>query len=168
MPNGRLAVMIDKDNIIEKLKEVKDPELPLVSVIDMGIITGIDLDEKGNVKVVMTPTFAGCPAIEYMKAEIKKKLDELEINSVEVEVNFNVQWNSNMISENGRKLLKDSGFALPARHTGLVQIEMLQKIECPFCGKKNTRLMSAFGATQCRAVHYCDDCMQMFEQIKPV
>lgn len=160
--------MTDKDVILEKLKEVMDPELPLVSVVDMGIITGIESDEAGKVKIKMTPTFAGCPAIEYMKNEIKRKLNELEIDSIEVELNYDVQWNSNMISENGRKLLRESGFALPVKHTGLVQIEMLNKIECPHCGKNNTRLMSTFGATQCRAVHYCDDCMQMFEQIKPV
>jgi len=160
--------MIDKTKIWSKLEEVKDPELPLVSVVDMGIITGVEIDENSFVNIKMTPTFAGCPAIEYMKNDIREKLSELDISGIEIDVNFDVQWNSNMISERGRELLKESGFALPQKHNGLVQIEMLNKIECPRCKGIHTRLVSSFGATQCRAVHYCDDCLVMFEQIKPV
>lgn len=160
--------MIKEIDIREKLDEVKDPEIPLVSVLDMGIITEIDIDDKEYVRIKMTPTFAGCPAIEYMKEDIREKLMQLPISGVEVEVSYDVQWNSNMITEKGRKLLKDSRFALPEKHNGLVQIEMLMKIECPNCGSRDTELMSSFGATQCRAVHYCNKCLQMFEQIKPV
>lgn len=159
--------MITEKEIWDVLEEVKDPEIPKISVVDMGIITGVDV-ENDHVKVKMTPTFAGCPAVEYMKNDIKEKVSRLPVRDVEVEVSFDVQWNSNMITEKGRRLLKESEFALPAKHDGLVNIEMLTKVECPLCGSKNTILKTPFGPTQCRAIHYCNNCLQAFEQFKPV
>lgn len=160
--------MITEKEIWDVLEEVKDPEIPKVSVVDMGIITGVEVDDEGYVKVKMTPTFAGCPAVEYMKNDIKEKVSKLPVSGINVEVSFDVQWSTNMISDKGRRLLKESQFALPPKHNGLVQIEMLEKVECPFCSSKNTILQSPFGPTQCRAIHYCKDCLQAFEQFKPV
>lgn len=162
--------MIEEKDIWKKLEEVKDPEIPLVSVIDMGMITKVEITETAKVKIQMTPTFAGCPAIEYIKNDIAEKIKAIAGCKllVEVEVNYDTAWNTNMITARGRELLRESRFALPGIHSGIVQIEMLEKTECPNCGSTNTRLMSAFGATQCRAVHYCDECLQIFEQIKPV
>ena len=160
--------MITEKEIWDVLEDVKDPEIPKVSVVDMGIITGVEVDDEGYVKVKMTPTFAGCPAVEYMKNDIKEKVSKLPVSGIDVEVSFDVQWSTNMITEKGRQLLKDSQFALPPKHNGLIQIEMLEKVECPFCNSKNTILQSPFGPTQCRAIHYCKDCLQAFEQFKPV
>lgn len=160
--------MISEKEIWNVLEEVKDPEIPKVSVVEMGIITDVKVSEDNFVIVTMTPTFAGCPAVEYMKKDIKEKLTRLPVSGVDVEVNYDIQWNSNMITERGRQLLKESRFALPAEHSGVIQIEMFKNVECPNCSSKNTKLLSTFGATQCRAVHYCNDCLQMFEQIKPV
>lgn len=160
--------MISEKEIWKVLEEVKDPEIPKVSVVDMGIITGVEVDDEGYVKVKMTPTFAGCPAVEYMKNDIREKVTKLPVSGIDVEVSFDVQWSTNMISEKGRRLLKESQFALPPKHNGLIQIEMLEKVECPFCSSKNTILQSPFGPTQCRAIHYCKDCLQAFEQFKPV
>ncbi|HMQ67915.1 MAG TPA: phenylacetate-CoA oxygenase subunit PaaJ [Ignavibacteria bacterium] len=160
--------MITEKEIWDVLDDVKDPEIPKVSVVDMGIVTGVEVDEEGYVKVKMTPTFAGCPAVDYMKNDIKEKVSRLPVSGLDVEVSFDVQWSTNMITEKGRRLLKESQFALPPKHNGLVQIEMLEKVECPFCGSKNTILQSPFGPTQCRAIHYCKNCLQAFEQFKPV
>jgi len=161
---------IDEKKIWDKLHDVKDPEIPKLSVVDLGVITGVEIDSLNNVKVTMTPTFAGCPAINYMKEDIQIKLSEADLNlsKIDVEVNYDVQWNSNMISDKGREMLKESGFALPGKHNGLVQIELLQNVECPFCGSTDTELKSTFGPTQCRAIHYCNKCLQSFEQFKPV
>ncbi len=160
--------MIDEKLIWDALDDVKDPEIPRVSVVDMGIVTGVSVDEKDFVNVKLTPTFAGCPAINVMKSDIEKRISELPVTGVNVDVSFDVQWNSNMITERGRQLLKDSDFALPPKHNGLVQIEMLTNVECPICHSTNTKLQSAFGPTQCRAIHYCNNCFQAFEQFKPV
>ncbi|MFZ1321073.1 MAG: 1,2-phenylacetyl-CoA epoxidase subunit PaaD [Ignavibacteria bacterium] len=163
-----LIVNTKEKKIWDRLQDVKDPEIPKLSVVELGVITGVKVDENNNAFVTMTPTFAGCPAIEYMKNDVKEKLSELDLNEVNVEVNYDVQWNSNMISEKGREMLKESGFALPGKHNGLVQIELLQNVECPFCESKDTTLKSTFGPTQCRAIHYCNKCLQSFEQFKPV
>ncbi len=160
--------MIDISEIWRVLEEVKDPEIPTVSVVEMGIITGVKIDDNDFVKIKMTPTFAGCPALNYMKDDVKSKISELPISGIDVEVNYDVQWNSNMITERGRQLLKNSNFALPVKHNGFVEIEMLTNIECPFCNSKNSTLQTPFGPTQCRAIHYCNNCLQSFEQFKPV
>ncbi len=159
---------LDEHTVREKLREVMDPEIPKLSVIDLGVITGVNVDDENIVSITMTPTFAGCPAVEYMKNDIIEKMSSLKAREVKVNVNYDVQWNSNMITDRGREMLKESGFALPVKHNGLVQIELLQNVECPFCGSKNTDLKSTFGPTQCRAIHYCKNCLQSFEQFKPV
>jgi ring-1,2-phenylacetyl-CoA epoxidase subunit PaaD len=160
---------VTKHDIEALLHEVKDPEIPLVSVIELGMITGIKIDEENRVEIKMTPTFAGCPALDYLKTEIKNKVLELPVEDVEVIVDFDVQWTTDMITEEGRAHLKKSGFALPGHlHSQLISIDMLTNVECPFCGSQKTRLKNPFGPTLCRAIHYCDACRQAFEQFKPV
>lgn len=162
--------MITKEQILEALHDVKDPEIPKLSIVDLGVITNIEIPEDDHVKVTMTPTFAGCPAITVMKEDIKTRLENIpEIDSVEVNVSFDKQWSSDMITEEGRKVLKESGFA-PDHVLGneLVQIDILMDVECPLCGSKNTELRNSFGPTLCRAIHYCNNCKQAFEQFKPL
>lgn len=156
------------DEILTALQDVMDPEIPKLSVVDMGIITSAASDENGNIKVVMTPTFAGCPAVGMMKNDIKNRLKDMTAGEVDVEVSFDVQWSTDMLTERGKRMLKESNFALPGKVNGFVSAESLFRVECPFCGSNNTRLKSAFGPTQCRAIHYCDNCLQSFEQFKPV
>jgi len=160
--------LISEKEIWDVLEEVKDPEIPKVSIVEMGIITDVKVSDKNFVNIKMTPTFAGCPAVNYMRDDIILKVSKLPVSGIDVEVSFDVQWNTNMITERGRELLKESHFALPQKHNGLVQIEMLTNVECPFCNSKNTTLKSSFGPTQCRAIHYCNNCLQSFEQFKPV
>ncbi len=160
--------MVSENEIWKVLQDVKDPEIPLLSVVEMGIITGVLISEDNFVKIKMTPTFAGCPAVNFMKDDIISKVKMLPVSGVDVEVSYDVQWNTNMITDKGREMLKESKFALPQKHNGLVQIEMLENVECPFCESKDTILKSSFGPTQCRAIHYCNTCLQSFEQFKPV
>ncbi|MBS1494616.1 MAG: phenylacetate-CoA oxygenase subunit PaaJ [Bacteroidetes bacterium] len=160
---------VTKDDVISLLQEVKDPEIPRVSVVELGMITGIEISSDNKVEVRMTPTFAGCPAVEILKSEIKNKVLELPVEDVEVKVDYDIQWSTDMITEEGRRHLKESGFALPAHlNNELISIDLLTNVECPFCGSKKTRLRNPFGPTLCRAIHYCDACSQAFEQFKPV
>jgi ring-1,2-phenylacetyl-CoA epoxidase subunit PaaD len=167
--------MITKEQIYDALKEVMDPEIPKLSVVDLGVITNVeipsdDIGKATNVIITMTPTFAGCPALTVMKEDIKAKLESLpEINTAEVKVSFDKQWSSDMITDEGRRILKESGFAPPhVLGNELVQIEILMDAECPLCGSKDTELRNSFGPTLCRAIHYCNNCKQAFEQFKPV
>lgn len=160
---------VTKEDVLRLLHEVKDPEIPKVSVVELGMITDVAVSEGNKVTVRMTPTFAGCPALDILKSEIKNKILELPVSDAEVIVDFDVQWSTDLITEEGRKHLKESGFALPGHlNNNLVSIDLLTDVECPFCGSKKTRLKNPFGPTLCRAIHYCDACLQAFEQFKPV
>lgn len=160
--------LVTEKDVWDALQNVMDPEIPKLSLVDMGIITSVTVDENAVARITMTPTFAGCPAIRMMTDDIKEKISMLNVKDVQVEVNFDVQWSTDMLTEKGRQMLKESHFALPPKVNGFVSVDALLKVECPFCGSRNTRLQSPFGPTQCRAIHYCDNCRQAFEQFKPV
>ena len=153
--------------IWDALQNVKDPEIPVISVVDMGIITGVYLDED-VVRITMTPTFVGCPAIDYMKNDIQQTVESLGYERVEVDVDFETKWSSNLITEEGKAQLKDFGLAPPPRIQGNVEIKNLENVKCPKCGSTNTTLNNPFGPTLCRSVHKCNDCGEGFEQFKPV
>ena len=157
-----------KEDILEALQDVKDPEIPTISVVDLGIITGVEVNDDNFVKVTMTPTFSGCPALKIMENMVKERIELLNINGVEVTTNFDTPWNTNMISQKGIEGLKKHGLAPPKKHNGLVQIEILEKVKCPHCGSRNTTLKTPFGPTLCRSMHYCNECLNAFEQFKPV
>lgn len=161
-----------KEQIWKELDKVKDPEIPVISVVDLGMITSVEVDENRAVTVTMTPTFAACPAIEVLQKSIRNQIQnnllKLDISGVEVKVNYDVQWNSNMISDKGKKILKDFGLAPPPIHKGDIDASMLENVACPFCDSTDTTMKSTFGSTLCRSIHYCNSCKQGFEQFKPV
>lgn len=161
-------MVITEEKIIKWLDEVKDPEIPVLSLNDLGVITSVEITKDNKVIVNMTPTFAGCPAIDYMRKDVERVLEEHGIDDYEVNVSFKTQWNSNMISEKGRKALKDFGLAPPQKHNLIVDLDILKNAECPNCGSKDTELKTPFGPTLCRAIHYCNNCSETFEQFKPV
>ena len=162
------TVNITEQDILKALDDVKDPEIPTISVVDLGIITDVKISESDFVSVTMTPTFAGCPALKILESMVKERLIQLGIENVEVKTNFDVHWDTNMITPKGREMLKKHGLAPPPEHNGFIQIEVLKKVKCPYCGSNDTELKSPFGPTLCRSLHYCNNCMQAFEQFKPV
>lgn len=158
---------ITTDKIYELLAEVKDPEIPVLSLIDLGVITGVDV-AANRVLIQMTPTFVGCPALDVMQTEIRQVLTERGIRNVEIEVSYRKPWNSDMISEKGKQALKKFGLAPPPPRQLFADLDILEHAECPRCGNTNTELKNTFGATLCRAVHFCHDCREAFEQFKPL
>jgi ring-1,2-phenylacetyl-CoA epoxidase subunit PaaD len=141
------------------LEEIPDPELPVVSLVDLGVIRTVDVSE-GHVHIEFTPTFLGCPALEYMKRAIEEK-----VPGAEVEVIQDDSWSTDKITAAGREKLREAGFAPPAPR--LVQIKS-QVHKCPYCGSTETRLENLFGPTPCRSLRYCDSCRQPFEQFKTI
>ncbi|MCS7077905.1 MAG: phenylacetate-CoA oxygenase subunit PaaJ [Bacteroidia bacterium] len=161
--------MIQKDDILSVLQAVKDPEIPVISVVDLGVITDVQILSEDSIKVVMTPTFAGCPAIEVMKQGVYEQLKTIpELKNIEVEVNYDIPWSSNRITACGRQLLKDFGLAPPPQIHQELSLDVLENVPCPYCNSHNTILKSAFGSTLCRSIHYCNNCLQAFEQFKPL
>lgn len=160
---------MNEQTLWQALETVMDPEIPTISMVDMGIITGIKLSaDHERAFVEMTPTFSGCPAIKAMEQMVHDKLIEIGLKEVEVRTTFNKPWNSNLITERGLQHLKKHGLAPPPRHKGEITQDLLEDIECPFCGSKDVELKSPFGPTLCRSLHYCHSCLQAFEQFKPV
>lgn len=159
--------ILNKEYILDALQEVKDPEIPVISVIDLGVIPDVVIDGD-NVIVHLTPTFAGCPAIDAMKEDIVKVLSSHGLNKVEVKVLFNEPWSTNLISPKGRQLLKDFGLSPPPAFDGMLTLEVLQNAICPNCNSNNSYMMSTFGPTACRAIHHCNNCHETFEQFKPL
>jgi ring-1,2-phenylacetyl-CoA epoxidase subunit PaaD len=160
--------MITQDQVYEALQEVKDPEIPVISVVDLGVIRDVLIDAKGAVVVQLTPTFAGCPAINHMKENIVQVLTAHGVKESRVDVMYNEPWSTNLISPRGRVLLKDFGLSPPPAFDGMLTLEVLQNAVCPKCSSNNTFLISPFGPTACRAVHHCRNCQETFEQFKPL
>lgn len=156
------------DDIWKALKEVMDPEIPTVSLVDLGVITNVEVTPENVARVTMTPTFAGCPAMEYMRDQVRHKLEEMDFDGVEVEMNLDEPWSSNRLTEEGRKGLAKFGLASPPKYEGVLELEVLSDVACPNCGSRNTEMRSPFGPTLCRSLHYCRDCGEAFEQFKPL
>jgi ring-1,2-phenylacetyl-CoA epoxidase subunit PaaD len=144
-----------------------DPEIPVLSVVDLGMITGVTLG-PGEAHIKMIPTFAACPAVSYIQQNIKTILErELGI-TVSVETDKQEHWHSNRMTPAARKKLQNFGIAPPAMLPGEAGTEVLLQVSCPHCGSRQTYLRSPFGSTLCRAIHFCKACGQVFEQFKPL
>lgn len=159
--------MITLDQAWQALEAVRDPEIPVVSVVDLGIIRSVEV-EGDTVRVAMTPTFAGCPALHVMQADIEARLREAGASQVEVRVELHPPWSTDLMSDAARARLKGFGLAPPPRHGGLIQITFDQAVACPYCGSAETELKNSFGPTLCRAIYVCHGCHQPFEQFKPL
>lgn len=144
-----------------------DPEIPVLSVIDLGMITGVDLGPE-EVHVKMIPTFAACPAVSYIQQNIKTILEKDLGIAVSVEIDKQVHWQSNRMTPAAKEKLKNFGIAPPKVLDGEVSAEVMLQVPCPHCGSEQTYLRSPFGATLCRAIHFCKACGQVFEQFKPL
>lgn len=147
------------------LQEVKDPEIPVVSVVEMGIIRDVRVDGPGA-RILMTPTFSGCPALHVMRAGIEEKVQSLGFEDVVVETTLHPPWSSDWITDSGRQKLKEFGLAPPAKHGGDVSVTFYEPVACPYCDSQNTIVKNTFGPTLCRAIYYCQACQQPFEQFK--
>lgn len=160
--------MKTEQEIWDALSLVNDPEIPTLSMVDMGIITKVEVKSETEVYVEMTPTFTGCPAIAMMEDMVRAQLVKIGIETPIVQTTFDKVWDSNKITERGLLCLKKHGLAPPPKHQGEITEELLNQIECPFCGSKNVEMKSPFGPTLCRSLHYCNNCLQAFEQFKPI
>lgn len=147
------------------LRGIADPEIPALSLVDLGMIRRVSAGSEEEVVVELMPTFLGCPALTLMRSMIEEQVGTLA--PVRVEIVRDEAWTTERISEEGRAKLLASGFAPPPR-AALRELPVLAAVPCPYCGSQETTLESAFGPTPCRAVHYCRSCRQPFEQIKPV
>lgn len=149
------------------LEVVKDPEIPVLSLVDLGVITNIEIGEN-QIQIEMTPTFVGCPAMDFMKAEVISAIQRHGIEKVIVNISFKKPWSSDNISEKGKIALKQFGLSPPPPSAFITDIDLLEHAQCPRCDGINTEIKSPFGSTLCRSIHFCLDCKDSFEQFKPL
>jgi ring-1,2-phenylacetyl-CoA epoxidase subunit PaaD len=164
------------DEVRAALDSVPDPEIPGVSIVELGMIGDIEVG-SGGIRVELLPTFVGCPALEVIRDSIEVRLAGFGL-PVAVDVSFATPWSSDRISPEGRKKLRRSGFAPPPpvrAGRGLPMLELSavapraeEVVACPYCGSARTTLDNAFGPTQCRSIRHCEDCRQPFEAFKSI
>ena len=160
---------ISETEIWSALENVKDPEIPVISVVDMGMITWIEIRDSNSAQITMTPTFVGCPAIDVIKKNISEEILKLGFNEVEVKVDFETRWTSDRMKPSAKIKLEKFGLAPPViLNDDELTEEQLNKVRCPHCHSSDTTLRSAFGSTLCRAIRFCFSCNQGFEQFKPI
>ena len=159
---------VDTGAVNALLADVPDPELPMLAVVDLGIVHRVDVGAgDGPIRIEILPTFVGCPALELIKTSIAERVGTLG-RPVEVVATFAEPWTSDRISPAGRRALAAAGIAPPDGHAASTPIALEPRVPCPHCGSRDTVLENAFGPTQCRTIRFCRACRQPFEAIKPV
>ncbi len=156
------------DDVWAALGEIPDPEIPVISLVDLGVVKDVEVD-GARVRIDFTPTFMGCPALDMMRRAMEQKVEELG-GEAEVRVLLDDSWSTDHITPAGREKLRAAGFAPPApRPAGKLDLVQLQRgFRCPYCGSTDTRLDNLFGPTPCRSIRYCESCRQPFEQFKTI
>jgi ring-1,2-phenylacetyl-CoA epoxidase subunit PaaD len=159
--------MVTEQDVWEALAKIADPEIPAVSLVDLGVVRAVEVEDD-HVRVEFTPTFLGCPAVEVMREQMAERIREL---GGEPEIQVAAEgWSSDRITSEGRRKLRESGFAPPengARPPTLIHIQTTVH-RCPYCASEDTRLENLFGPTPCRSIRYCASCRQPFEQFKTI
>jgi ring-1,2-phenylacetyl-CoA epoxidase subunit PaaD len=161
--------MVTTEQVWDALKEIPDPEIPVISLVELGVIRSVDVRE-GHVHVEFTPTVLGCPALEAMKRALAEKVTALG-GDPDVHVIQDDSWSTDRITPAGREKLRAAGFAPPAPRDAAAPtlVQLQAKVHrCPYCGSTETRLENIFGPTPCRSLRYCDSCRQPFEQFKTI
>ncbi|WP_349369685.1 1,2-phenylacetyl-CoA epoxidase subunit PaaD [Salinarimonas sp.] len=149
------------------LDEVPDPEIPVISLVDLGIIRDVAWRDDA-LEVTVTPTYSGCPATSVINLDIVSALKAHGIEKIDLKRRISPAWTTDWISDKGREKLRGYGIAPPVPGTSACGIGALSKpeIACPHCGSTNTRLVSQFGSTPCKAAYVCDDCLEPFDYFK--
>jgi ring-1,2-phenylacetyl-CoA epoxidase subunit PaaD len=166
----------EEEKIREYLEEVKDPEVPVLSIIDLGIVREIGLTpplaggaaERPGVMLTITPTYSGCPAMDIIQMDIRFKLLEKGYKSISIQQSLSPAWTTDWMTEEGKRKLKEYGIAPPNPKQQFCSSEMFQQeaVQCPLCNSFHTELISQFGSTACKALYRCVDCKEAFDYFK--
>lgn len=165
--------MVSEQEIWKILEEVKDPEVPVLSVVDLGIIrdvqvTPLSAGEGPEVRLTITPTYSGCPAMDAINMDIRLKLIEKGFRNVSIQQQLSPAWTTDWMTEEGKQKLKAFGIAPPNPKQQFCKAEMFQQeaVQCPRCDSYHTELISQFGSTACKSIYRCLDCKETFDHFK--
>jgi len=148
----------------ETVAAVVDPELLVITIEELGVLRSVTTDDSGRVTVTITPTYSGCPAMDAIRADIRAALASAGHPDVDVVTQLAPAWSTDLISESGRAKLAAAGVAPPATRAGPVRVAL--SVRCPRCGSPDTRRLSAFGSTACKALWRCEACREPFDEFK--
>jgi ring-1,2-phenylacetyl-CoA epoxidase subunit PaaD len=158
---------ISKEDVWDLLKYIPDPEIPVISIDDLGILRSVEIEED-KVVISITPTYSGCPAMQVISDEIKSILKENGIDKAEIKMVFHPVWTTDWLSDDAKERLRKYGIAPPEKASAdksLLTAEP-KKIYCPLCNSLHTELISQFGSTACKALYRCLDCKEPFDYFK--
>ncbi|MCA4799425.1 1,2-phenylacetyl-CoA epoxidase subunit PaaD [Acinetobacter towneri] len=156
------------DECWEVLAQVSDPEIPVLSLLDLGMIRGVELNRQDEIVVRLTPTYSGCPATDLLKDEITTAFAAKGLTPVQVVVDLSEAWTTDWMSESGKQKLEQYGIAPPQgqSHQCGTHVALSDGIRCPHCQSQQTKLLSEFSSTACKALYKCQDCLEPFDYFK--
>jgi ring-1,2-phenylacetyl-CoA epoxidase subunit PaaD len=158
---------INKENIWKLLESIPDPEIPVISITELGVVRDIIIVDD-LVEVVLSPTYSGCPAMKQMEQDVKTKLNEHGIENLKIILQYSPAWTTDWISDEAKEKLRQYGIAPPdKRSASKAELMGISKIvKCPRCKSDNTRMISQFGSTACKALYKCESCLEPFDYFK--
>ena len=163
-----------RDRALAAARSVTDPEMPMLTLDDLGILRSVEVSQSGAVTVAITPTYTGCPAMATMRDDLVRVLGEAGFPGATIRVSLSPAWSSDWITERGRQALTDHGLSAPGRvpaRSGPVALSLMptrRELHCPQCGSGTVELTSEFGPTACKALYRCTSCLEPFEHVKEI
>ncbi len=151
-----MVIEVTTASIWELLKTIPDPEIPAVSIVDLGIVRNVEFDDD-QFNITITPTYSGCPAFSFMKEEIIRHLETEGITNYQIDTALAPPWTTDWMSNDVKSKLKEAGIAPPS-----------QEVACPQCDSQNVQVISEFGSTACKALYKCNDCIEIFHHFKQI
>lgn len=170
-----IVTTVALENARTLVESVLDPEMPMLTLADLGVVRDVEIDPDGAVVVTITPTYSGCPALATMRADIEHLLHQHDYHQVRVDTSLTPAWSTDWITESGVRKLRDAGYSTPglapSRTAGPVPLTLTirpRAVSCPQCGSPHTELVSEFGATLCKAHYRCRACLEPFDHVKEI
>jgi ring-1,2-phenylacetyl-CoA epoxidase subunit PaaD len=163
----KASPIYDKALILKLLDEVQDPEIPVISIKELGVVRDVIVSKDG-IEIILSPTYSGCPAMKQMEEDVRKKLEDHGIINIKITLQYSPAWTTDWISESAKEKLRLYGIA-PPEHSSISKAELIGKskaIKCPLCKSENTTMVSQFGSTACKALYKCNDCLEPFDYFK--
>jgi len=160
---------INEAAIWQTLETVMDPEVPVLSVVDLGVVRQVEILSSTSVRIIITPTYTGCPAMDVISMSIRMALLEMGFTNIDIKIVLSPAWTTEWMSTAGREKLKAYGIAPPNPQQVVCTIDAFQEeeaVQCPHCNSYHTTIISRFGSTACKALYRCEDCKEPFDYFK--
>ncbi|MEL7021792.1 MAG: 1,2-phenylacetyl-CoA epoxidase subunit PaaD [Bacteroidota bacterium] len=161
-------IIINEQQIWDLLETVSDPEVPVLSVTDLGVVRAVHIDQSNHIEVVITPTYSGCPAMNVIEINIRAALQNAGHDKVTVTTVLQPAWTTDWLTERGKQRLLEYGIAPPVG-SSVDKNELFADekiVPCPQCGSEHTKMISQFGSTACKSLYKCQDCLEPFDYFK--